>query len=439
MQSSVEQLEGLAHKLTIEIPAKQIDDKVEQRLKEIRPRIRLDGFRPGKVPPNVIKQKYGNDIRREILSDTIETAYRNALEEHQQTPVAPPKLEVESGFQSNEPLKFTAIFEIAPEVEVKGLEELNITLPQSELGEQDIDFMIETLRRQQATFSETEEAAAKDDRVTVDFVGKLDGEVFEGGSGEDVKVSLGSGQMLADFEEGLLGTKQGDDKTFDVTFPEDYPAEHLAGKTAQFNVQVKQVEKINLPEVDEEFIKRFGLNSADESSFRKAIEENMTRELENALRRIKRERLFDALLEKNSEQQIAEGAVEQEIERMSREMKLDQQIADAEQRQKIAQQIFDETARRRVRLGVLLGKLFEERNIEIDQERVQQRLDSIAATYEDPEEVRQWYQQDQNAQMNLQSSILEEQLIDQLYEKANISHEDKTFQEVMTLNSQLRN
>lgn len=147
MQSSVEQLEGLAHKLTIEIPAKQIDDKVEQRLKEIRPRIRLDGFRPGKVPPNVIKQKYGNDIRREILSDTIETAYRNALEEHQQTPVAPPKLEVESGFQSNEPLKFTAIFEIAPEVEVKGLEELNITLPQSELGEQDIDFMIETLRR----------------------------------------------------------------------------------------------------------------------------------------------------------------------------------------------------------------------------------------------------------------------------------------------------
>ena len=275
--------------------------------------------------------------------------------------------------------------------------------------------------------------------MRVDFVGRLNGEAFDGGSGEDVPVVIGGGQMLPDFEAGLKGAKVGEEKTFDVAFPAEYPTADLAGQTAQFTATIKKVEKMNLPVLDETFIKNFGIDAGDKDSFRKAIRENMVRELDNALRRIKRDRLFDALLAANSEQMIAESAVDQEIGRMSRELNLEKQIPDAEQRAKIAKQIFDEPARRRVRLGLLLGKLFSEKNLELDQSRVDARLDSIASTYEDPSEVREWYGRDRNAKISLESSILEEQLIDAIYENAKVNEEEKTFQEVMALNAQIRN
>ncbi|MBV7433509.1 trigger factor [Cardiobacteriaceae bacterium TAE3-ERU3] len=438
MQSSVEQLEGLAHKLTVEVPAERVDEAVEKRLKEIRPRIRLDGFRPGKVPPQVIRQKYGAGIRQEVLSDVIESSYREAMQNSEYAPVAPPKINVISGFAANEPVKFEATFEVMPEVEVNGLDGIEITLPESELKDSDVEEMLETLRRQQATFNEKDGAAEESDRVTVDFVGKIDGEAFDGGSGEDMKVTIGGGQMLPDFEKGLEGAKAGEEKTFDVTFPEDYQAEDLAGKTAQFTAQVKKVESMSLPELNDEFIKNFGVDAGNEEEFKKAIRENMARELENALRRIKRERMFDAILDKNAEQVVAEGQVEQEIDRMAKGMNLEQQIPDPETRNKLAKQVFDEQARRRVRLGLLLGKLFESQELELDQKRVDERLDAIASTYEDPQEVRDYYQQNQQAKTSLESAILEEQLVDKLYEQAKVDHETKTFQEVMALNAQLQ-
>ncbi|MDO4777846.1 MAG: trigger factor [Cardiobacteriaceae bacterium] len=440
MQSSVEKLEGLAHKLVIEVPADRVDQAVETRLKEIRPRVRIDGFRPGKVPPHVIKQKYGAGVRQEVLENVISQSLAEAFDANQLQPVAPPQVNILSGFAADEALKYEALFEVNPEVEVKGLDSLEITLPKSDISDKDIDAMIDILLRQQATYTESSDAAADDgDRVRVDFVGKLNGEAFEGGSGEDVPVVIGGGQMLPDFEAGLKGAKVGEEKTFDVAFPTEYPTADLAGQTAQFTATIKKVEKMNLPALDETFIKNFGIDAGDEDSFRKAIRENMVRELDNALRRIKRDRLFDALLAANSEQLIAESAVDQEIGRMSRELNLEKQIPDAEQRAKLAKQIFDEPARRRVRLGLLLGKLFSEKNIELDQSRVDARLNSIASTYEDPAEVREWYGRDRNAKISLESAILEEQLIDTIYENAKVSEEEKTFQEVMALNAQIRN
>lgn len=440
MQSSVEKLEGLAHKLVVEVPAERVDQAVETRLREIRPRVRIDGFRPGKVPPHVIKQKYGMGARQDAMENLINESLGEALTQNELAPVAPPQVNILSGFGDHEALKYEAMFEINPEVEVKGLDSLEITLPKSEIGDQDIDSMINILLRQQATYSESQDAVADEgDRLRVDFVGKLNGEAFEGGSGEDVPVIIGGGQMLPDFEAGLKGAKAGEEKTFDVAFPADYPTTDLAGQTAQFTATVKKVEKMNLPALDETFIKNFGIDAGDEASFKKAIRENMVRELDNALRRIKRDRLFDALLAANSEQIIAESAVDQEIGRMSRELNLDKQIPDAEQRAKLAKQFFDEPARRRVRLGLLLGKLFDEKNIELDQARVDARLDSIASTYEDPSEVRAWYGRDRNAKISLESAILEEQLIDAIYENAKVNEEDKTFQEVMALNAQIRN
>ena len=433
MQSSVEHLEGLAHKLTVEVPSARLDQEVAKRLKEITPRVRVDGFRPGKVPPAVVKQKYGASVRQDVLGEVIEETYREAIQQSGHEPVTSPQIELISGMAANEPVKYTAIFEVMPEVAVKGLEQISITLPRSEVRDEDVDNMITTLRRQQGTFHEADKAAEDTDRVTVDFVGKLDGVAFDGGSGENMNFIIGDGRMLPDFEAGIRGSKAGEEKTFDVAFPADYHSADLAGKTAQFTATIKKVEALQLPEVNESFIKAFGVEDGNTESFRKAIRDNMARELENAKLQVRRNRMFDALLEKNTEQAVAEGMVRMEVERMAREMRLERQIPDEKERREVASRAFADVARNRVRLGLLVNKLFSERNIELDQARVDARIQSIASTYEDPQEVVDWYKKDQETLRRLEAAILEEQLIDQLYAQAQVNEEDMSFQEIMAL------
>lgn len=436
MQSSVEHLEGLTHKLTVEVPAERLDQEVEKRLKDIRPRIRIDGFRPGKVPPAVVKQKYGDSVRQDVLGEIIDETYREAIKDGGYAPAASPQIELVSGMAANEPVKYTATFEVMPEVNVQGLDSISITLPHTTIGDKDVDDMITTLRRQQGTFVEADKAAEDGDRVTVDFVGRIDDVAFDGGSGENVNFIIGNGQMLPDFEQELRGGKAGEERTFDVHFPEDYHGKDVAGKTAQFTATVKKVEQLNLPEVDGTFIQAFGIKDGDVNAFRKAIYDNMERELKNAMLRIRRAYMFDALLEKNAEQPVAEGMVRNEIARMAREMQLERQIPDAKAREELATRVFDEAARGRVRLSLLINKLFDERKPELDKARVEARIQSIATTYEDPQEVINFYKNDRDARTNLEAAILEEQLIDQLYEQAQVSEEEKTFQEVMALGQQ---
>ena len=433
MQSSVEHLEGLSHKITVEVPSARLDQEVAKRLKEIAPRVRVDGFRPGKVPPAVVKQKYGASVRQDVLGEVIEESYREAIAQSGYEPVAAPQIELLSGMAANEPIKYTAVFEIMPEVEVKGLDQISITLPRTELQESDVDRMIDTLRRQQGTYHETDKPAEEGERVTVDFVGKLDDVAFDGGSGENMSFVIGAGQMLPDFEAGIRGGKVGEEKTFDVAFPADYHSADLAGKTAQFTATIKKVEALQLPEVNESFIKAFGVEDGNTESFRKAIRDNMARELENAKLQVRRNRMFDALLEKNTEQAVAEGMVRMEVERMAREMRLERQIPDEKERREVASRAFADVARNRVRLGLLVNKLFSERNIELDQARVDARIQSIASTYEDPQEVVDWYKKDQETLRRLEAAILEEQLIDQLYAQAQVNEEDMSFQEIMAL------
>ena len=436
MQSSVEHLEGLTHKLTVEVPAERLDQEVEKRLKDIRPRIRIDGFRPGKVPPAVVKQKYGDSVRQDVLGEIIDETYREAIKDGGYAPAASPQIELVSGMAANDPVKYIATFEVMPEVNVQGLDSISITLPHTTIGDKDVDDMITTLRRQQGTFVEVDKAAEDGDRVTVDFVGRIDDVAFDGGSGENVNFIIGNGQMLPDFEQGLRGGKAGEERTFDVHFPEDYHGKDVAGKTAQFTATVKKVEQLNLPEVDGTFIQAFGIKDGDVNAFRKAIYDNMARELKNAMLRIRRAYMFDALLEKNAEQPVAEGMVRNEIARMAREMQLERRIPDAKAREELATRVFDEAARGRVRLSLLINKLFEERKPELDKARVEERIQSIATTYEDPQEVINFYNNDRDARTNLEAAILEEQLIDQLYEQAQVSEEEKTFQEVMALGQQ---
>lgn len=438
MQVTFEQLEGLTRQLTIRVPEQRVEEEVEKRFRAARPKLRVSGFRAGKVPPQVLKQKFGAEIRREALSELIDQSYREAVIEQKLTPVSAPNIEFKSGFAEGEALEFTAVFEVMPEVKVRGLDALDITLVQSEVKDEDIHTMLQTLQRQQAIFVEAnDKAAANDDRVTIDFIGRLNGEAFEGGSGENMPIILGAGQMLPDFENGLLGMKVGEEKTFDVAFPEQYHSEALAGKTAQFTAKLNRLESMKLPEINSDFIKKFGIQDGDEQAFKKAVRENMEREMNNALRRIKRERLFDALVAANQEQEIAQSQIQQEALRLAQNMGLEKQIPDAQQRQELAQRLFEAPARRQVLLSLLFGQLFEERQLELDQARVEERLQGIAATYEKPEEVLAWYRKDQNARRSLESAVLEEQMIDALYENAKITYENKDFQELMAINNQL--
>lgn len=438
MQVTFEQLEGLTRQLTIRVPEQRVEEEVEKRFRAARPKLRVSGFRAGKVPPQVLKQKFGAEIRREALSELIDQSYREAVIEQKLTPVSAPNIEFKSGFVEGEALEFTATFEVMPEVKVRGLDALDITLVQSEVKDEDINTMLQTLQRQQAIFVEANDnAAVNDDRVTIDFIGRLNGEAFEGGSGENMPIILGAGQMLPDFENGLLGMKVGEEKTFDVAFPEQYHSEALAGKTAQFTAKLNRLESMKLPEINSDFIKKFGIQDGDEQAFKKAVRENMEREMNNALRRIKRERLFDALVAANQEQEIAQSQIQQEALRMAQNMGLEKQIPDAQQRQELAQRLFEAPARRQVLLSLLFGQLFEERQLELDQARVEERLQGIAATYEKPEEVLAWYRKDQNARRSLESAVLEEQMIDALYENAKITYENKDFQELMAINNQL--
>lgn len=438
METSFEQLDGLSRKLTIEIPAEVVAAAAEQQMRKERPRLKVAGFRAGKVPPHILKQKFGGEMRREALNQLINDSYQKALAEGKYDAVSYPEIDLLSGFKDGEALKFTATFEVMPEVTVRGLDNLNITLVQTDLQDSDVEQMLNTLQRQQAVFIDANDKVTDtNDRVKIDFVGRIDGEAFEGGSGNDVLVTIGAGQMLPDFEAGLKGFKLNEEKTFDVGFPENYHAPNLAGKTAQFTATVKGIETMKLPELTPEFIKRFGMPAGSLDEFKQAVKDNMSRELGNATRRIKRERLFDALVNANQEQEIANAQIQQEVSRMASRMNLEKQIPDAQQRLEIAQQVFAVPARRQVLLGLLLGKLFEEKNIQLDEGKLEARLNEIASTYENPEEVKSWYAKDANARNSLASAILEEQLIDALYEQAKVTYESKTFQELMAISNQL--
>ena len=438
MQSTFEQLEGLERKFTIEVPVAEVEQAVEETMRKARPNLRVAGFRPGKVPPHILQQKFGADLRRQALEKLIDENYRQALIAHKQVPVSAAHFDLISGIKEGEALKFTATFETYPEVKVEGLDSLAITLPKSELTDADVETMLKTLRRQQAIFVDAGDRPAQDsDRVRIDFVGRLDGKEFEGGSGHDVDVVIGEGRMLPDFENGLRGMKIGEEKTFDVKFPADYHGADLQGKTAQFTAKLSRLEAIQLPELDAKFVKAFGIGDGSLDSFKKAIKENMARELENASRRIRRERMLDAIYAANQKQPVANAQLNGEIERLAKGMGLEKQIPDAQQRQELAKRFFAEPARRNVVLSMLFGELFNQRKIELDQSRVDARLRSIAASYEDPQEVIAHYQKNREARVSLESAILEEQLIDQLYEKAKITEEKVDFQGLMAINNQI--
>ncbi|ENU86924.1 trigger factor [Acinetobacter sp. CIP 102129] len=433
MQVTTEAVSGVARRLNVSVPTSRVNEQFEARLKRTAKTVKINGFRPGKVPLNVVRREYGAGIYQEVVNEIIRDTVFEAIQQEKINAVGMPNIEkVEN---KDGALVYEAIVEVYPEVEVKTFADLEVERKASEINDKDVDTMIENLQKQRASWTETKGMAKKDMQVTFDFEGTVDGEKFEGGSAEDFKLVLGSGRMIPGFEDGIVGMKKGEEKVIDVTFPEDYQAENLAGKAAQFKITVKLVEKQKLPEIDAEFLKIFGLTEEEGLDKLKAdVRKNMEREVRNGLRNQVKQAAFDALVAAN-EIEVPASMVAQEIDRQRQQMiqQFTQQFggqgAGAFDSSMLPDELFKEQAEKSVKLGVLVSKVLADAKLEVDQARVDAYIDDMASSYEDPTEVVEYFKNDKQQRAQIEAVVLEDQVVDHILASAkvsdvNISYED---------------
>ena len=423
MQVSVEAGEGLERKLKIQIPTETVDMQVESRLKSMLPRVKIDGFRPGKVPLKVVKQHYGAQVFQEVAGELIQNSFRDALTQENLNPAGEPSISTD-GIKQGEPLEFTATFEIYPEVELAPVTAIKLDKITASVADADVEKMIETLRKQRSSWSAVERAAGDGDKVIIDFKGMVDGEAFEGGSADDVPVVIGSASMIPGFEENLNGLKAGDETTFKVNFPDDYNAQHLAGKEAEFKVGVKAVEESSLPEVDEEFAKSFGVEDGDADKLRGDIRANMERELANRIRAEMKNSVMQQLLQ-NNPIDVPAAIVQQEAETLRQQTAT--QLPGSEQ---VVEAYMDD-ATRRVKLGLILAEVVKTAAIQPDAEKVRQRVETMSKDYEDPDEFVRYYQSNPQLLRGIETLVMEDMVVDWIVEQAEVNETERSFDDLM--------
>ncbi len=424
--------------LTVKVPVEQIQNKVEGRIRNVAKTAKIDGFRKGKVPVSHIRAQYGAGIQQEVINDVIRDTVFEAIKAEDVRAVGMPN--IDDVKLEDEFLVYQATVEIFPEIKVEGIKDIEVERHTATINDEDVDTMIENLRKQRQEFAEKEGEAAEGDQVTFDFEGSIDGEKFEGGAAEDFKLVLGSGQMIPGFEDGIVGMKAGDEKTIDVTFPEEYQAENLAGKAAQFKINVKTVEEPKLPEIDEEFLELFGVKKGGVEQLKADVRKNMTREVKNAARNQVKQATFDALLEKN-EFDVPSAMVDQEVDRQRNLMmqRFAQQFggnANSIDKDMLPRELFEEQAIRAARLGVLVSRVIEENELKVDQERVETFIKETAENYEDPAEVIEYYTNDAQQRANIESVVLEDQVVDFLLEQGKVTDKEVGYQELLASQQQ---
>ncbi len=427
--STVETLEGLKRRIHIKLDTDTVKEEIEKRLKALARRVRVDGFRPGKVPVKIVRGMHGEEVELEVINDQVSEAYRTAMSENQELkPAGYPEI---TPVEEKE-YEFYAEFEVLPEFEIKGLDALKATKITSEVTDEDLNKMIETLQKQQASWNVVERAAEEKDRLKIDFIGSIDGVEFDGGKGEDVPLVLGSGAMIPGFEEGLIGVTAGETRTIDVTFPEEYHAEALKGKEAQFEITVHEVAEPLLPEINEEFAKNFGVEDGSVETFKNELKANMEREMKNVIQNRFKNELMTALAEQNPIE-VPEALVQNEVQNMARQSNFPEpkNQEQADQIMQIALNSFGEEAKKRAALGLIIGQLITEKEIELDTKYVDARLELIASTYEDPEEVIEYFKSNEQSMQSIRNLALEDQIVDLLAENAEITEEKLSFDELM--------
>ena len=425
MQVSVETTGTIDRKMTVELPAAQIDETVEKRLKALAGRVKIDGFRPGKVPFSLVKKRYSDSVRYEVVESLLGSSFQEAARQQNLRVAGLPDIDLKT-LEAGKNLEYVASFQVYPEFTIAGVDTLNITRPTSEVTDADLDKMIEVIRKQNQDWQTVERAAQNGDSVTIDFVGTLDGETFEGGSANDYAVELGAGRMLKDFEEGLIGMQVGEEKTVDVAFPDNYQAENLKGKTAQFKLSVKQVREPVLPEIDADFIKRFGVDAGDVETFRAEVKKNMLHELDKALKSQVKQQVMDGLADLHAIE-VPKALVADEVNYIREEF----QQNTGSSAQNLPDALFAPQAERRVKLGLIVGEVIRQHNLQRDPARVDAMLESLASTYEDPQALISYYRQDRKAMQTIEAAVMEEMIVDWVLEKATVTDEARDFDAVM--------
>lgn len=430
MQVSVETIEGLERRLTITVPAETVNVEVKNRLRHIAKTQRINGFRPGKVPPSVIQKRYGKDVRQEVAGDLMQRNFVEAIVAEKINPAGRPQFVEKSSVESDS-IEFEATFEIYPEVELAGLDQIAVERPVVEVTDKDLDEMFVTLQKQHQTWKENKRKTKKGDKLTIDFTGRIDGEEFEGGKAEDFELELGASRMIPGFETDIVGMKVGEEKTITVTFPEDYHAENLKGKAAEFDIVVKKTEGSILPTVDEEFAKLFGIENGGVEALRDEVRKNMTRELTQAVKAKVKEQMIEGLLSAN-EVDLPKALVAQEVDVLRQQaMQRFKGQMDPENMPELPTEMFTEQAQRRVKIGLLLGEVIKVNELKVDEVKVDELIASAATAYEDPQEVINYYKSNQELNQQMQNVALEEQAVEFLTKQAKVKDKKANFKDIM--------
>ncbi|GAA5525587.1 trigger factor [Microbulbifer aestuariivivens] len=431
MQVSIETTSGLERRLTVNLPAEVVDSEVEKRLQQAAKNVRLNGFRKGKVPMKVVRQRFGAGVRQEVLGEVMGRTFYEAVQQEQVKPAGQPSIETKENTPGKN-LEYVATFEVYPEVELTDLAAIEVERPVAEVTDKDVDNMIDVLRKQQSTWKETKRKAQKGDRVTIDFVGRVDGEEFDGGKAEDQKLELGSGQMIPGFEDGILGMKPGDEQDIQVTFPEDYQAENLKGKEATFTIKVKSSEKPELPALDEEFFQAYGVEEGGEEKFREEVRNNMQRELKNAALNKVKTQVMDQLFEKH-EVEIPAALVAGEVRTLRGQMvqQFGGQISAEDAEKMLPDAMFEDQAKRRVVLGLVVGEIVKQNKLDVDADRVKAKVEELASTYQQPEEVVEYYYNNRELLSGVESVVLEDQVVDFVLDSATVKEVESSYDDVI--------
>ncbi len=434
MQVSIETTSGLERRLTVGVPAARIDSEVDVRLKKAASNVRLDGFRPGKVPMKVIRQRFGAGVRQEVLGEVMSQSFQEAVVQEKLRPAGQPSIEPKT-LEAGKDLEYIATFEVFPDVEVADMVGFEVDKVVAKVEDNDIDTIIEVFRKEQGSLEEVERASADGDTVNIDYTGTKDGEEFFGGSAEASDLELGSGRMIEGFESGVVGMSAGEEKTLALTFPEEYHNEDLKGAAVEFKVKVNSVKEQVLAELDAELFTKYGVEDGGLDKFREEIGANMSRELKNAIQADLKQQVMDAVLGAHESLEIPRALLQQEIGAMRQQMM--QQFGgmggqDLDLESLLPEDMFKDKAEPRVKLGLILSEMINKRELKADPEKVRSTIEEMASTYQDPEEVINYYYSNQEQLSSVESKVLEDQVVEKLLESANIKESECSYQEAIS-------
>lgn len=434
MQVSIETTSNLERKMTIIVPAQRIGDEIKKRLEETAKTAKIDGFRVGKVPVNVINQRYGQGIRKEVVSETVRASFYEAVTKEKVTPASPPDIESKID-RPGEDLEFIATFEVLPKIELSDLKQVKILKPSAEVKDVDIDVMIEGLRKQHATWSEIDRPAAHGDEATIDYIGIKDGKEFDGGSAENYPIEIGGGTAVAGFEDGIIGMSLGNEKNLSITFPENYQSEELKGESVEFKIKLNLLKEPSLPALNDEFFKLFGLKTGGEEVFRSAILQNMQRDLKNALEGKTKGRVMQELFTLHSEIEVPLTRIATEIIGLKQQMAKKLAGDGGENNfdpSLLPDEMFEDQAKRRAIVGLVVNEIVQSNQIDVDGAKVRSKIQEIAAGYDQPEEVIKYHYDSPELLKSIEANVLQGQVVDYVLNQAEVIDESVDYQQAVT-------